>query len=161
MLVICEVVCKPKIVGYIISKEERDDVLHEMADYLYSNGSVVKSYGDSVIERENNYPTGIDVEPIPVAIPHSERNEVLKTTILVGKTKEQGVAFEKIEGDGNWIQARVVFLLAVDSDQGQLEVIAQLMNVIQDAETVQRIVDALTSDEIETIVSTAFDTIQV
>ena len=115
MVVICDVGSAPKIIGYMIKGDTRDEVLHEMADFLYEKGHVVKTYGDSVIERENNYPTGIDVEPIPVAIPHSERNEVLKTAILVGKTKESGVDFEKIEGDGTWINAKVIFMLAVDS----------------------------------------------
>ena len=48
-------------------------------------------------------------------------------------------------------------MLAVDTDQGQLEVISQLMNVIQDPEVVQRIVEAETTEEIEAIVGSAFD----
>lgn len=157
MIKISDVVTRPGILGYKIKNEDRDAVLHEMADYLNSIGIVKDTYGDSVIERENKYPTGIDTEPIPVAIPHSEREEVIKTAILVGQAKEGGVRFQKIEGDGVWIHSKVIFMLAVDTDQGQLEVISQLMNVIQDPDVVQRIVAAETTEEIEAIVGGAFD----
>lgn len=154
---ISDTVIRPRIIGYKITKDERDDVLHEMADYLISLGLVRDTYGDSVIERENKYPTGIDTEPIPVAIPHSEREEVIKTAILVGQTKESGVSFQKIEGDGVWINSKVIFMLAVDTDQGQLEVISRLMGVIQDSSVVKCVVDAENTNEIEKIVSNAFD----
>ncbi len=157
MIEISEVVTRPRIIGYKVTSKDRDKALHEMADYLHSIGVVKGTYGDSVIERENKYPTGIDTEPIPVAIPHSEREEVIKTAILVGQTKKGGVWFQKIEGDGLWVSAKVIFMLAVDTDQGQLEVISQLMNVIQDPEVVQRIVEAETTEEIEAIVGSAFD----
>ena len=92
MIEISEVVTRPRIIGYKVASKDRDEALHEMADYLHSIGVVQGTYGDSVIERENKYPTGIDTEPIPVAIPHSEREEVIKTAILVGQTKK-GTAF--------------------------------------------------------------------
>ena len=152
-----ETIVKPKILGYKIKSADRDELLHEMADYLNSLGYVKSSYGDSLIERENKYPTGIDTDPIPVAIPHSEREEVLKTAILVGQTTEEGVSFQKIEGDGMWINPKVIFMLAVDTDQGQLEVISRLMGVIQEPEVVERVTQAATTDEIETIVNEAFD----
>lgn len=157
MIEISEVVTRPRIIGYKVTKEDRDEALREMADYLYSIGVVKGTYGDSVIERENKYPTGIDTDPIPVAIPHSEREEVIKTAILVGQTKKGGVRFQKIEGDGFWVLSKVIFMLAVDTDQGQLEVISQLMNVIQDPDVVSRIVEAETTEEIEAIVGSAFD----
>ena len=48
-------------------------------------------------------------------------------------------------------------MLAVDTDQGQLEVISRLMGVIQEPEVVERVTQAATTDEIETIVNEAFD----
>ena len=91
-----ETIVKPKILGYKIKSTERDELLHEMADYLSSLGYVKSSYGNSVIERENKYPTGIDTDPIPVAIPHSEREEVLKTAIL-GRQQRKEYLFRKLK----------------------------------------------------------------
>ena len=68
----------PQIMGYQITGTERDDVLTEMADFLASMGMVKPTYAKAVIDRENIYPTGICTEPYPVAIPHCERDGVLK-----------------------------------------------------------------------------------
>ena len=109
-----------------------------------------------MIQRENEFPTGICTEPNAVAIPHCERDGVLKTAILVGQPREDGVTFERIDVDDEYINARAIFMLAVDTDQGQLEVISKLMDVIQDAEVIDHIIHAKTCEEIKEIVTRAF-----
>ena len=91
----------PEIVGFLAKGTQRDDVLREMADYLVKRGAVKDSYGDAVIQRENTYPTGIPAEPIAVAIPHSDRNLVLNTTILVAKLVQNAELIQKIAGAGS------------------------------------------------------------
>ena len=115
----------PKIEGFLATKSLRDDVLNEMADYLAAKGAVKPSYGAAVIARENVFPTGIPCEPIGVAIPHSDRALVEDTTILVAKLP-QGVTFTRIDDGDLTVDVRVVFMLAVNSDQGQLDTIAQV-----------------------------------
>lgn len=147
---------QPQIIGYKIRGTKRDEVLNEMADYLADLGMVKPTYAKAVIQRENEYPTGICTEPNAVAIPHCERDGVLKTAILVGQPGADGVTFERIDADDEYISARAIFMLAVDTDQGQLEVISKLMDVIQDAEVIKYIMDAKTCEEIKEIVTKAF-----
>ena len=132
----------PQIMGYQITGTERDDVLTEMADFLASMGMVKPTYAKAVIDRENIYPTGICTEPYPVAIPHCERDGVLKTAILVGQTRNNGITFQRIDDTDLNVDAKVIFMLAVDTNQGQLEVISKLMDVIQDEKEVEEIVNA-------------------
>lgn len=147
----------PQIIGYKIQNTKRDEVLHEMADYLASMGMVKPTYGQSVIDRENEYPTGICTEPNAVAIPHCERDGVLKTAILVGQPRKEGITFERIDADKEYINAKAIFMLAVDTDQGQLEVISRLMDVIQNEKVIQEIIDAKTCEDIKEIVTKAFE----
>lgn len=146
----------PQILGYQISGTNRDDVLQEMADYLASMGMVKPTYGQAVIDRENIYPTGICTEPIAVAIPHCERDGVIKTAILVGQTKGGGVTFQRIDDTELMVDAKVVFMLAVDTNQGQLEVISKLMDVIQDEKVIEAIANADTCEKIREIMTDAF-----
>ena len=104
----------PQIMGYQITGTERDDVLTEMADFLASMGMVKPTYAKAVIDRENIYPTGICTEPYPVAIPHCERDGVLKTAILVGQTRNNGITFQRIDDTDLNVDAKVIFMLAVD-----------------------------------------------
>ena len=102
----------PEIAGYLAKGVQRDAVLTEMADYLVRRGAVKESYGSAVIQRENTFPTGIPVEPIAVAIPHSDRDLVVNTTILVAKL-EQTVPFHRIDDVELEVDVKVVFMLAV------------------------------------------------
>ncbi|MDD4371696.1 MAG: PTS sugar transporter subunit IIA [Anaerostipes sp.] len=142
--------------GYKVKGTKRDQVLHEMADYLADRGMVKVTYGDSVIARENTFATGICTEPNAVAIPHCERDGVLKTAILVGQAPEEGITFERIDVDNEYVQAKAIFMLAVDTNQGQLEVISKLMEVIQNQQVIQGIIDAKECDDIKNIVERAF-----
>lgn len=146
----------PQIMGYQITGTDRDDVLTEMAAFLASMGMVKPTYGQAVIDRENIYPTGICTEPYPVAIPHCERDGVLKTAILVGQTKNKGITFARIDDTDLCVDAKVIFMLAVDTNQGQLEVISKLMDVIQDEKVVEEIVHAKTCEKIKEVVTNAF-----
>ena len=145
----------PEIVGFLAKGTQRDDVLREMADYLVKRGAVKDSYSDAVIQRENTYPTGIPAEPIAVAIPHSDRNLVLNTTILVAKLGQE-VLFHRIDDADLQVGVKVVFMLAVDSNQGQLGTISQIMELVQNAELIQKIAGAGSAEEIQTLVSAAY-----
>ena len=145
----------PKIEGFLATKSLRDDVLNEMADYLAAKGAVKPSYGAAVITRENVFPTGIPCEPIGVAIPHSDRALVEDTTVLVAKLP-QGVTFTRIDDGDLTVDVRVVFMLAVNSDQGQLDTIAQVMDLIQNPELVQSVACAQSAEEIQRLVSEAY-----
>ena len=145
----------PEIVGYLIKGAQRDAVLTEMADYLVRRGAVKESYGNAVIRRENTFTTGIPDEPIAVAIPHSDRDLVVNTTILVAKL-EQAVPFHRIDDAELEVDVKVVFMLAVDSNQGQLDTIARIMELVQDADLIQQIDNAATAEEIQALVSSAY-----
>ena len=73
-----------------------------------------------------------------MAIPHSDRALVEDTTILVAKLPH-GVTFTRIDDGDLTVDVRVVFMLAVNSDQGQLDTIAQVMDLIQNPELVQSV----------------------
>ena len=145
----------PHVEGFIAKCTERDAVLHEMADYLAAKGAVKAGYGDAVIARENNYPTGIPTEPIGVAIPHSDRDYVINTTILVAQLPQE-VSFYRIDDPDLEIGVRVVFMLAVNSNEGQLDTIVQVMELVQDEALVKNIISAASPEEIQQFVSAAF-----
>lgn len=146
----------PQIIGYEITGTDRESVLREMAGYLESKGMVKPTYGQLVIERENRFPTGIPSEPIAVAIPHSERDAVLKTAILIGKTKESGISFRRIDDPNLEVNAKVIFMLAIDSNREQLDTISKIMELIQDSKLIEKILKAETTEKIEALVSQAF-----
>jgi Phosphotransferase system mannitol/fructose-specific IIA domain (Ntr-type) len=138
----------PDVMAILPESTERDALLHEMADYLLGKGIVKPGYGDAVIEREKTYPTGIPTEPIAVAIPHSSRELVNKSTILVARTKS-GVTFDRIDDKDLTVDVKVIFMLAIGSDDGEVEAIAKVMNAVQDEALVEQIASSEDADSIE------------
>jgi len=145
----------PTILGYITEKTDCENVLREMAEYLAAAGFVKETYCQAVLDRENAFPTGVPSEPIPVAIPHSDRGHVIKTAILVAKTA-QPIPFRRIDDPNSQIDVRAIFMLAIDSNQGQLDVITQIMDLIQDAAVIESIVNASDPQAIQSAVECAF-----
>lgn len=142
--------------GYITKETGRDAALRDMAAYLTGLGMVKEGYGQAVLDREKVFPTGIPADPIAVAIPHSERDQVIRTVVLVAKA-EQEIPFHRIDEPEEEVGVRVIFMLAVDSNQGQLTVITQVMDLIQNPELVDAIARAEEPGQIEEIVRAAFE----
>ncbi len=141
----------PAILGCISDNSDKNEVLLEMASHLEALGKVKTSYGGAVIEREKSFPTGIPVEPIAVAIPHSDRVHVISSAILVAKVKKE-VFFNRIDDPEETIGVKVIFMLAMADNQGQLDTMSKIMELIQDPVLVQKIIEAENAKEIEAIV---------
>ena len=74
----------------------------------------------------------------------------------MGQTRTNAITFQRIDDTDLNVDAKVIFMLAVDTNQGQLEVISKLMDVIQDEKVVEEIVHAKTCEMIKEIVTNAF-----
>ena len=55
-----------------------EEVMKFMADNLEKNGYVKNSFYDGLLDREANFPTGLDFGEYSVAMPHTEVEHVIK-----------------------------------------------------------------------------------
>lgn len=146
----------PKFEGFFAKSTTRDELLHEMADHLAKEGRVKPTYGDAVIARENTFATGIPCEPISVAIPHCERGHVIETTILVARLPQK-VTFNRIDDPDLTVDVDIAFMLAVDSNEGQLEALSKIMELIQDEELISKVYLADSPEEIGRLVLESYN----
>lgn len=94
---------------------DREQVLQQLAISLQESGCVKPSYVQAVIERERDYPTGVQLEgPINVALAHAGPEHVLKNGIILGILAE-AVPFYKMNEPQNLIPIQIVFMLATVS----------------------------------------------
>lgn len=145
----------PAVLGCTARGTDCESVLREMAGYLARQGLVKESYCQAVLDREAVYPTGIPADPVAVAIPHSDREHVLETAVLVART-EQPVLFHRIDDPDDTVEVRVVFMMAIDSSQGQLDTITQVMGLIQDPGVIGALAASTDPEEIRSIAAKAF-----
>lgn len=73
--------------GYLVAKVDATDkfgVLREMGNVLVEKGWVKDTYPGAVIEREKVFPTGLPMEAMGVAIPHTDAIHVNKKAVFCG-----------------------------------------------------------------------------
>lgn len=141
--------------GCVAHGTDCESVLRELAGHLEAGGMVKSTYCQAVLDREKSFPTGIPAEPVAVAIPHSDRNHVLETAVLVAKT-ERPIPFRRIDDPDAEVEVRVVFMMAIDSNQGQLDTITRVMDLIQDPGIIEAVAASSDPEEIRSIAQRAF-----
>lgn len=129
----------------------RTETLTYMANDLYEKGYVKEIYKDALLEREATYPTGVPSEPIAVAMPHAARETVNKCVISVAKL-EAPIDFCRMDNPEATIPARIIFMLAIDSNDGELDVIMKIMDLVQNQEVMQKIIGMNSVEDITKIV---------
>lgn len=111
----------------------RDDLLKSLGQVLLEKGYVKPSYIQSLIERENRYPTGLDTHGVQVAIPHTNSIHVNKTAVLVAKLKKP-IVFKDMANEANEVSAKIIFMIAMKNPEEQLSTLSKLMDIFSNHE---------------------------
>ncbi|MDN6502340.1 MAG: PTS sugar transporter subunit IIA [Tetragenococcus koreensis] len=125
----------------------QEDLLRYMAKELNRRENVNEEFIKKVIEREKEFPTGLQIEEIGVAIPHSDIEHVNEPAVALAVLKNP-INFYSMEDGKKIIPINVVFMLAVDDGNKQLKLLQEIMGLIQSKETLKNIIEADTKEEI-------------
>lgn len=105
----------------------------------------------NVKKREDNFPTGIQLEDFAVAIPHTDAEYVKEEFIAVAVFKEP-VKFSSMEDASAILDVRAAFMLGLNQPHSQLEVLTELMGIFQDKERMAKIINSSSKEELENII---------
>lgn len=125
------------------------EVLEQTAGRLHAKGCVKDSFEQALIEREHNFPTGIRVGNINVAIPHTDTVHVERTAIAVALLDEP-VAFRELGAPQNEVGVSIVLNLAIKDGSQQVGFLKRVMALIQDQDCLSRL---LACDDADAIAS--------
>lgn len=130
-----------------IDAESCQEVLHLVSTHLFGEGKVKQSYEEHLIDREREYPTGLALGDINVAIPHTDYQYANTTQLLVATLKKP-VEWHNVEDSDESIPVSVVFLSVFDKPEHQLEALQKIMGVLQNQELVAQIADADSAQQV-------------
>ena len=108
---------------------------------LVEQGFCKPSYVDALMEREKDYPTGINMGAFGIAMPHTERTHVNKAAVAIARLKKP-VLFYEMGSEDEEVQASLVFMLAVKDPETHLPFLQRLMTVFQDQAVLEKIMGA-------------------
>jgi PTS system galactitol-specific IIA component len=110
-----------------------EDILSQMADKLCHCEYVKESYKAAVIAREKVFATGLPTVSFGVAIPHTDIIHVKYPTICIARLKHD-VDFVIMGEESERVAVKLVFMLAMNEQHTQLNVLQKLMGLLQDNE---------------------------
>ncbi|CAA7600890.1 Phosphoenolpyruvate-dependent sugar phosphotransferase system, EIIA 2 [Acididesulfobacillus acetoxydans] len=129
---------QPELIFSHVTASNQEDLLMDLSSKLLSKGYVKDSFADAVIARERTFPTGLFTNGVPVAIPHTDAIHVLKPGILIANL-DKPIIFKEMGNGVNDVSAELIFLLAIDKPENQIDVLKKVMNILCKSEILFKI----------------------
>jgi PTS system galactitol-specific IIA component len=130
-----------------------EEVIRVLGGKLQDLGLVKDNFVEATLEREANMPTGLPLGgEYNAAIPHVDIEYVNQSALGLATLKEEVVFYNMVESDEP-VQCRLVIMLALDQPKSQIEMLQSVAAVLQDQETVSKLVSAETKEEIFSLLS--------
>ncbi len=120
--------------------DERD-YFRTVSDHLRKEGKVRDSFFKSILQREENYPTGLDTGKIKVAIPHTDYTNA-NTTQLVVTTFRKPVGFHQMDEPDYIIPVNLAIMILFNNPEKQPEMLKYIMGIVQSQENLNKIIEA-------------------
>lgn len=140
-----------KLIVPDLEAEDKNDVFRKVGGMLVEQGFCKPSYVDALIEREKDYPTGINMGDFGIAMPHTERTHVNKAAVAIARLKKP-VLFYEMGSEDEEVQASLVFMLAVEDPKAHLPFLQRLMSVFQDQVVLDKIMHTDSKEDIVQII---------
>ena len=127
------------------------EVLTRMCQHLCEKGIVKDTYCEAILERERNFPTGLNTHGINIAIPHADVCHVNTASLCVA-VLDPAVDFHAMDEPEDAIAVSLVIMLVLTEPHGHLEMLQKIVGLIQNQEDVKQIIVAEDKSAIETVI---------
>jgi len=118
-----------------LAAKDDEAVIRRLSERLYEMGYVKATFADAVVARERSFPTGLPT-PIPVAIPHADPDHCNRPAIAVAVLSKP-IPFGEMGAENSTLSVDLVFLLALDRSESQVEWLRKLVDLFSDVDLVQ------------------------
>lgn len=128
-----------------------EDVLKILGQKLIDAGYAKESYTEALITREHSFPTGLDIDGMGVAIPHTDVSHVNKAAIAIAVLKEP-VTFIQMGTDDEEVKVKLVFMLAVTDPSAHIDELQRIIAIIQDRVVLDKLFETTEKEKIIEII---------
>jgi PTS system galactitol-specific IIA component len=131
-----------------VEKDTSEEVIRLLAEKLKANGYVKDSFADAVVAREAALPTGLPLgRDVNVAIPHTDPVHVLKPGMALATLKKP-VDFANMEDPDEPVSVGVVFLMALNDKDRQIDMLQQIMETVQSEDAIASLMRASSVEDV-------------
>ncbi|WP_368645522.1 PTS sugar transporter subunit IIA [Alkalibacterium putridalgicola] len=138
---------KPELIWTQADVETSKDVFETVYNKGMEHNFVNDHFLEKISEREQTFPTGLQLDGYGVAIPHTDPDCIKEQFIAVLLPKE-GVPFKRMDDASQEVDAKVIFVLGLNEPHSQLTMLQELMGILQEKEVVQKLRDSNSKEEV-------------
>lgn len=136
-----------ELIIYGVEAKDYEDAIRQVGQKFLQEGFVKDTYIDAVVEREKVFATGLELEGISIAMPHTDVIHVNKPGVTVAKLAHP-VEFEHMGEPGRKVQAEMLFMMAITNPEDQIGTITNVLGVFQNKEALKAFKDAKSEEEL-------------
>lgn len=138
---------KEELIVLNLETSNRIELFKYMTNLFKEKGYVNEGFYEFIIEREEMYPTGLDLGTHTVAIPHGNPEYIKQSFISVVSLK-QPIKMKKMEDADEEINVDLFFILGLNDGTQHLQILKQVIGMIQHEAFIRGIKSAKTPEEV-------------
>lgn len=132
----------------------KNELFEFMFKELFKKNYVTKEYLSKIIEREKKYPTGLQLERINIAIPHTDPICSKENKLFIIKSKNP-IPFINAE-TGKEIGVNLILGLIFKSGDNQMDILKKIGEFLQKEEYQNKILNCKKQEEFYDIMKNLF-----
>lgn len=140
-----------ELIAYGVDAADSEDAIRQAAALLEKGGYVKSSYVGAVLEREKVYPTGLHLDGIDIAMPHTMPEHVNKAALCIVKLNKP-VRFQHMAEPEVDVDASMLFMMAIQDPKEQISNLRTVMRMFTNQDAVSAFVRAASCEELVTAV---------
>lgn len=131
---------------FVSEAKTKEELFHDIYQKLLQKSFVKDNFYEMILEREKNYPTGMDMSVVDtklsnIAIPHTEPSTVNVTKIIPIKLKNSIKFNNMIEPDKE-LEVNFAFMILNESGGEQTNILAQIMDFVTKTEDIGKMFES-------------------
>ncbi|WP_312853882.1 PTS sugar transporter subunit IIA [Thermoactinomyces mirandus] len=128
---------------FMTDLQTQEEVFAYIGDTLLQKGLVKKGFTESILEREKNYPTGLDLNPVAddmpnVAIPHTE-TEYCNDKAVVFVKLDRNIPFRNMIEPDRELTVKYLFFIVNHEKNSQTNILSELIEFMTNREHMKKL----------------------
>ena len=139
--------CHRELIMVDVEAKNYEEAIKKVGKKLYDNGYVKDTYIGAVVSREGLFPTGLHLDGIDIAMPHTAGEHVNIPAVCVAKLKNP-VVFSHMGDPDTKVNATLLFMMAIKNPDEQIETLQTVMGIFTNQEAIAELNAAKTEEEL-------------
>lgn len=137
-----------------LEAESSNEIFEVIGGELINQGKCEKSYVEALKEREKVFPTGVLVQDMGVAIPHTDPEHVRNSAVAIATLKKPVTFYHMGTNPSEEVKVSVSFVIMLAiAGKNHLEMLQKAIQLIQDQEVLHKLVKAENKKDIIQIIN--------